>query len=108
MGEARTQRAGKMGVGERDGAEGAGAENFGGRGIPASTEEEAGLRTQIGVPPAVEHDAGNVALHVESNGRKHLGELVADSAFVFAEGSGEKFATAAMTLRFGRKSRIRK
>src|SRR5207302_6031261 len=100
--------AGKFGVCERDAAERGRAENFARRGLPASSEEEAGLRTQIGVAPAVEHDAGNVALRVESNGRKHLGELVADSTFVFAEGSGEKFAAATMTLRFGGKPRIRK
>src|SRR2546428_2279351 len=96
-----------MGVGERVAPKRSCGKTRAGGGPPASAEEEAGLRAQIGVPPAVEDDAGNVALRIKSNGRKHLRELLADTAFVFAERRGEKFATTAMTLRFGGQTWIR-
>jgi hypothetical protein len=52
------------------------------------------------VTPTVEDDAGDVALGVEANGRKHLRELIADAALVIAEGRGEKFSAAAVALGF--------
>ena len=56
--------------------------------------------------PAIEDDAGDVALGVKVGGRKHLRELIADAAFVLTEGSGEKFSATTVALGLGRKARI--
>src|SRR5579863_9427055 len=100
--------AGEVGVGERDAAEWGGAENFARRRLAVRTEEKAGLRAEVRMAPAIQNDAGDVALRVEACAGKHLRELFTNAPFVFVERSGEQFGATALALRFGAEAGIRK
>ena|SRR5690242_7058039 len=55
-------------VGKRDSAKRSRAEDFPRRRIAIFPEKETGLRADISVPPAVEHDTGDIPLWIKSGG----------------------------------------
>ena len=57
---------GQIGVGKRDAAKRRIPQDFTRRGICVRAEEEARLGAQVGVPPAVQNDAGDIPLAVDS------------------------------------------
>ena len=98
-GVAMVHCSGQIGMGEGDAAEGAAAQRFAGGWFAVEAEKEAGLRIDEGMAEAIEDDAGNVAFGIEARGGKHVGELLADAAFVVGEGSGEDLRAAELALR---------
>ena len=60
----------KIGIGEADAVEGRGAQNLSRAWLAVLAEEKAGLRAQIGVAPAVQNYAGDIALGIESQIRR--------------------------------------
>ena len=71
------------------------------------TEEEARLRVHVGVPPAIEDDAGDVAPRLEAARRKHVRELLAKGSLDLLEGGGEHLHAAARSLLVDRQTGIR-
>src|SRR5581483_8804032 len=55
------------------------------RRLAVRPEEESGLRTQIGVPPAIEDDRGNITARIKPGCRKHSRELLTDAPLVLPE-----------------------
>ena len=94
-------RAGQICICERDAAKRRASQGFSRRGLPVDPKEKPGLRIQIRVSPAIQNDSCDIALCIEASGSEHDGELLADSSFVIAEGSGQHLSAAAMPLFFG-------
>src|SRR5271169_1631617 len=81
-----------------DAAERGVAQDFTRSRLSARAKEESRLRTQIGVAPAVQDNAGDVAPGIESSTRKHHRELLADAAFVFSKRRRDEFRAPARDL----------
>ena len=94
-------RSGKIAVGKGDSAERFSAQDFSRRRLSIQTKEKAWLRTEVGVPPTVENDAGDISLRVKSVAGKHRCHLLADLPFVVAKPSAEQFRAAAIPLLLG-------
>src|SRR5689334_6328100 len=77
------------------------------RGLAVGAEEEPWLRIHIGVAPAIEDDAGDVASRIESARRKHVRHLLAEHALVLREGSAEQLSAPACALLADRQSGLR-
>src|SRR5579863_1422086 len=93
--------AGKIGVGESDSAKRSRTEHVSGGGLPILAEEESRRRTQIGVPPPVQNDSGDVAPGVKARAREHFAELLANLALVLPERRGKQFGSPRVSLLFG-------
>ena len=78
--------AGEIGIGKGNASEGGAAQDLARRRLAVLAEEKSRLRTAIGVPPAVEDDAGDIALGVEARSGEHLGKLLARLSFIIDEG----------------------
>jgi hypothetical protein len=89
---------GKVRVRERDAAERSGAQDVARGRFAICPKEKAGLRAQIGVASAIQNYSGDVARAVEASAGKHIAELLANAALVFAEGCREHFGSAPMAL----------
>jgi len=98
--------AGQVGIGESDAPIGSVAKNVAGARIAVGTEEEAGLRAEVGVPPAVQDNGCNVAVGIEAGLAKHGGKLVANQTLVSAEGSGYEFHSTSGSLLFDAEARF--
>ncbi len=59
--------AGQVGIGEADAVEGRGAQDLSRGWLAVLAEEKAGLGAQIGMAPAVQNYAGDIALGIESD-----------------------------------------
>src|SRR2546430_17322419 len=91
-------RARLIGMRERDPAEGGVAERITGCRLAIGSEEEARLRIDEGVTPAIEHNAGNIAFGIEAGTAKHFRHLLANFAFIVAKGRREQFHAAPVAL----------
>src|SRR5712692_6270189 len=87
--------SGQIGIGKRDAAERCVPQHFSWCRSSVFAKKETRLRTQVGVSPAVQDDARNVAAGIKPRLRKHQDELLADAPFVLAERRGEQLRTAA-------------
>src|ERR1051326_1397160 len=92
-------RTGQIGVRERNAAMRSVAQHVA-RGRPAvRPKEETRLRIHVGMTPAVENDAGDIAPRIEAAGGKHVAELGAKGALVARERCAQELrATAAALL----------
>src|SRR6516165_7805064 len=79
-------------------SEGSSPHKFAGSRFAGKTEEEAGLRAQVRMAPAIENDTGDITARVESRLGKHLSELLANLAFIIAIGGGKECHTPALHL----------
>src|SRR5262249_738795 len=95
-------------VGKGHAAEGSGTKYFARCRCAIGAKEEAGLRTEVGVAPAIQNDAGDMALDVKTHTGKHLGKLFTDLALVLAERSGKELGASSLALFFGGEARIGK
>ena len=75
-------RSGKIAVGKGDSAERFSAQDLSRRRLSIQTKEKAWLRTEVGVAPAVENDAGGITLRVKSVAGEHCGHQLADLPFI--------------------------
>src|SRR5258708_19596819 len=74
------------------------AQDLAGAGAPVRTEEKSRLRTQVRMPPAIQDEAGDIALWIETSAAEHHGKLLADPALVDAERRGKQFGSPASDL----------
>ena len=91
-------------VGECDSSKGRGAQNTARCRIAACPEEKPGLWVQVGVPPAVQDDTGDVAPSVKSKPRKHVSELLPYLPLIGAERGREQLRSAALPLDLNRQA----
>src|SRR5437867_2493293 len=89
---------GKVGIRKSDSTVGAVAQDVARRGLAVDAKEEAGLRIHVGVAPAVEYDAGDVAARIEAAGREHVGELLPEPALVLRERGPEQLRASSAAL----------
>src|SRR6266566_3865322 len=61
-------------------------------------EKKPRLRIDVGVTPAIENDAGDVPARIESAGREHVGELLAESTLVLRERRAEQLRASPAPL----------
>src|SRR5277367_4338390 len=92
--------AGEVRVGKRDTAERRITQNLSRRRLAVFSEEKSWLRTQIGMPPAIQYDACDVAALVKAGVREHGHKLFTNTLLVVAKGSGEHLRAPAMSLLF--------
>ena len=97
----------QIGIGKRNATEGRSSQDFAGRRLSVLAEEKAGLRIEIGVPPAVQNDSRDIAPRIKTGAAKHFGKLLADFSFVIPERGCQHFSPAAVSLIGGRQSRDR-
>src|SRR5271154_3994335 len=93
--------SGEIGVGKRDPAEGRTAQDFSWCRSTIPAKEEARLRAQIGMTPAVQNDSRDIPLRVKPRGRKHLRKLFTDSSFIVPKRSAQQLRAAAIALCLG-------
>src|SRR5438270_12196079 len=84
-GHAVSHDSGQIRIGECDAPVRVLAQYVAGSGFTVFAEEEARLRAHVGVAPAVQNDAGDVAISVKPGFAKHSSELVADLLLIAAE-----------------------
>src|SRR3954470_21044366 len=72
--------------------------------LTVAAEEKSGLWIQVSVAPAVQNDAANIPLRVETCPGKHVVELLADLPFVVPEWGSDQFGSSQISLVFGRLS----
>ena len=70
-------------------------------------EEKPRLRIHVRMTPAIENDAGDVAARIESAGREHVGELLAERALVLRERRAEQLRASPAPLLGDRQARLR-
>ena len=78
-------RSRKIGICKRDPAMSPVAQDVSRRGLAVRAEEKAGLRIDVGMAPAIENDARDVAPRVEAAWGEHVAELLAEDALVLRE-----------------------
>src|SRR4026207_122560 len=79
-------------IGTCNTAEGRSSQDFAGRGLSVPAEEKAGLRIEVGVPPAVKNDSFYIPPCIKTGGAKHFSKLLADFSFVIAERGCQHFS----------------
>jgi len=99
-------RSGQVGVSKCDPPVWRTAQDLARGRLAIAPKEEPGLRTQIGVSPAIQDDPGDVPPCVESAACEHLGELFADLSFIISERFAQHVSAAAIPLLFGWSSGI--
>src|SRR6266550_9211031 len=68
------------------------------RRLAVDPEEKPGLRIHVRVTPTIENDAGDVPAWIESAGREHVGELLAERALVLRERGAEQLRASPTPL----------
>ena len=91
-------RARKIRVGESDSPEWQAPQDLTGSGLAVFPKEESGLRTEIGVTPAIQNDGGNVAPCIEPGGSKHSRELLPDAPLVLSKRRRQQLGATANSL----------
>src|SRR5580704_19072211 len=97
---------GQIGIGKCDPAEWCVAQDLPGGRSALLSEEETRLRAQVGMAPAVQNNAGDIAPRVEAGAGEHCRELFADLLLIVPERSTHQLAPAAIPLLFGGISRV--
>src|SRR3569832_1636446 len=78
-------RASEVSIREGDASERSAAQDVARCGLAVRAEEESRLRAQIGMPPAIENDRGDITPRIEACLGEHARELLADAPLVFSE-----------------------
>src|SRR5204862_3464480 len=81
---------GKVGIRKRDPPVRPIPQDIPRRRLAIDPEEKPRLRIHVRVTPAIENDAGDVPARIESPGREHVGELLAECALVLGERRAEQ------------------
>ena len=98
--------SGQIGVRKCDTPERRTPQNLAGSRLTIAPKEEPGLRTEIGMSPAIQDNAGDVAPRVEAAAREHIAELLTDLALVIFERCSQQLCAAALPLLFGGSARV--
>src|SRR5262245_64909473 len=92
-------------ISERDSTERGIAQDIAEGGLPVLAKKESRLWAGVGMSPAIENDAGDIAFCVKLRCVEHIGQLVTNLALVLAKGSGNELGAAARVLVFHRQPR---
>jgi hypothetical protein len=68
------------------------------RRLSIRAEEESRLRIHVRVSPAIENYSRDISARIESAGREHVAELLAERALVLREGSAEQLRASSAAL----------
>src|SRR5271167_946242 len=96
--------SGEISIGERNPPKWRAAQDFTICRLSILAKEETWLRAAVGVSPAIEHYARNVALGVEARCSEHLCELLAHPPLVIPIRSGEQFGAPRILLLYQRQA----
>src|SRR3954467_15481348 len=66
--------------------------------LAVGSKEETGVRGDVGVAPAIEHDAGNIAPCIESCGSEHFRHLFAQLPFILSVARGQELGSSGHAL----------
>src|SRR5579864_6372135 len=94
-------RSSKIGICKGNPSKRSVPQNLAGCGPAIAAKEKPGLRTEIGVPPAVEDDPGDIPPRVKARAVKHLSKLFAEPPLIVLERGPDQLGASPMSLFFG-------
>ena len=89
---------GEIGIRESDSTVGPVAQNVAWCGLAVDAEKESRLRIHVCVPPTIQNNSGDVPARIETAGREHVPELLAERALVLGERSTEHLRASSAPL----------
>src|SRR3954466_6708127 len=99
--------AGEIGIGECNPAVRCLAQDIAWSRLAVFAEEEARLWAEVGVAPAIQNDAGDIAIGIEAGTPKHGSELFPDSPFVCSKGRRYELGSSSDSLLLKGETRVR-
>ena len=98
---------GKVGIRKRDPTVRSIPQDIPRRRLATRAKEKPRLRIHVRVTPAIENDPGDVPARIESPGREHVGELLAECALVLGERRAEQLRAPPAALLGDRQAGLR-